>query len=104
MHYYIIHIGGVDFISGPYNIVIPAGQTRVVFNVMINDDNVHEEIETFELIIATGQDLPGGIHLGENLSTTISIEDNDGTYMTNFNNIILLCKMCNCIHSSYSEF
>ena len=74
----INNIGNIDYMSGPYIITITAGLTSVLFNVTINDDNIHEGIEEFNLIIATTQDLPDRIYFGENLTATITIEDNDG--------------------------
>ena len=71
-------VGGSDYDAGPYNITIPAGKIHVLFNVTIMNDNMHEEIEWFELYIPTTQELPEGIYFGENLTTNISIEDNDG--------------------------
>ena len=76
--YIMCIIGGIDHNSGPYNVTIPAGETLVLFNVTIIDDNVNEENETFNLIMATTQELPDGIYFGENLTVMILIEDNDG--------------------------
>ena len=73
----LICIGGSDYDAGPYNITIPAGKIRVLFNITIMNDNTHEEIEWFELYIPTTQDLPDRIYYGENSTTNISIEDND---------------------------
>ena len=70
--------GGVDYNAGPYNIMIPAGETRVLFNVTIIDDNIYEDHEQFVLTIPTTQSLPDGVYFGSNLTTRISIEDNDG--------------------------
>ena len=70
--------GGVDYNAGPYNIMIPAGETRVLFNVTIIDDNIYEDHEQFVLTIPTTQSLPDGVYYGSNLTTRISIEDNDG--------------------------
>ena len=71
-------VGGSDYDAGPYNITIPAGKIHVLFNITITNDNMHEEIEWFELYILTTQDLLNRIYFGKNLTTNISIEDNDG--------------------------
>ena len=71
-------VGGSDYDAGLYSITIPAGKIRVLFNITIINDNIREEIEWFELYIPTTQDLLDRIFFGENLTTNISIEDNDG--------------------------
>ena len=43
--------GGVDYDSGPYTVIIPAGATNVSFNVSITDDEIHEGDENFILVI-----------------------------------------------------
>ena len=47
----IVTGGGVDYQSGPYNVKFPAGVTNVSFNVLINNDNILEVNEEFNLII-----------------------------------------------------
>ena len=71
-------VGGSDYDAGPYNITIPAGKIHVPFNITIMNDNMHEEIEWFELYIPTTQNLPDRIYFGKNLTTNSSIDDNDG--------------------------
>ena len=44
-------LGGVDYDSGVYNIMIPAGVTNVSFNISISPDKVLEGNEVFSLII-----------------------------------------------------
>ena len=41
----------VDYDSGPYTVIIPAGNENVMFDVSIIDDNQLEMNETFELSI-----------------------------------------------------
>ena len=55
--------GGVDYNSGPYNVTFPAGVTSVSFTITINNDNVLEDHETFNLIIAEDS-LPENVILG----------------------------------------
>lgn len=43
--------GGIDYDSGPYTVIIPAGETNVSFYVSITDDRIHEIDENFILII-----------------------------------------------------
>ena len=44
-------LGEEDYKSGPHIVMIPAGNTRAMFNVTITDDNVFELVETFRLAI-----------------------------------------------------
>jgi len=69
--------GGVDYNSGLYTIIIPAGQTFVPFNVSINDDNVFEGTEDFDLTIDPSS-LPDGVTGGDPGSATVTIVDNEG--------------------------
>ena len=43
--------GGIDYDSGPFNVIIPSGATNVSFYVSITDDKIHEGDENFILII-----------------------------------------------------
>lgn len=40
-----------DYISGPYRITIPAGQTEVPFNISLPNDDMSEENKEFDLVI-----------------------------------------------------
>ena len=51
--------------------------TRTSFNVLINDDNVLEGNETFDLIIDSSS-FPGVVTVGSNGRTTVTILANDG--------------------------
>ena len=55
MHYQHV-TGGVDYDSGPYPIMLPAGQTNVMLNVPIFDDSILEDDETFTLTINPSDD------------------------------------------------
>lgn len=57
--------------------MIPAGRTRVTFNVSIIDDNTLESNETFVLII-NPDSLPNKISATDPKRTNIIILDNDG--------------------------
>ena len=41
----MMFIGGEDYVSGPYTVIIPAGETNVSFYVSITDDSMHERDE-----------------------------------------------------------
>ena len=53
--------------------------TRTSFNVLINDDNVLEGNETFDLIIDSSS-FPSDVTVGSNGRTTVTILANDGKY------------------------
>ena len=44
--------GSSDYIPGPYNVTIPAGQTSILFHVPIINDNVLEIHEKLMVAIA----------------------------------------------------
>ena len=69
--------GGVDYGSGPYTVTIPAGMTRVPFNVSIINDNILENDEDFELIIIPGS-LPDNVRRGSTGRTRVTIVNDDG--------------------------
>ena len=56
-HTFII---GNDYNAGPYTVTINAVETHVTFNIPITDDYIHEQSETFNLIIDESS-LPSGI-------------------------------------------
>ena len=43
--------GGVDYNSGPYTVIFPAGSTNASFDIVINDDSVLEGDEMFNVSI-----------------------------------------------------
>ena len=68
--------GGVDYDSGIYNVTIPAGETSVPFDFGINNDNILENAENFDLTIICNT-LPDGVTCGNLGSTTVTIVDDD---------------------------
>ena len=69
--------GGVDYESGPYIVMIPAGMTNVPFYVAITDDNLLEETENFNLTISA-LSLPNRVAVTNPHQATVTIVDNDG--------------------------
>ena len=56
-----------------------AGETRKEFNVTIVDDNVIEDMESFQLSLSITDDIISkGVQLGPNAAATVTIMDNDG--------------------------
>ena len=70
-----IHIDS-DYGSGPFQVTFPTGETRISFNVTINDDDIMEEDEDFFLIIDI-ESLPDGITIGRHVRTIVTIKKND---------------------------
>ena len=68
--------GGVDYNSGPYTVQFNAGVTHVPFDVSINEDDILEGNETFNLIIDSSS-LPSKVTIA-NGQATVTIVDNDG--------------------------
>ena len=69
--------GGSDYASGPYSVVIPAGQTHAHFDVSIMNDVTVENTENFLLTINSAS-LPNKITTKSPNRTIITILDNDG--------------------------
>ena len=76
-----------DFTAGPYTVTIGAGKNNVTFNISIIDDNIHEQIETFNLTI-DGSSLPNGVTSRNN--ATVSIMDNDSTSFVISHTVIII--------------
>ena len=70
----------MDYGSGPYTVMFPAGETRVPFNISINNDRIYEGNEDFMLTI--NPTLPVGIMVGTPDQATVTIVDNDRKYFT----------------------
>ena len=88
--------GGVDYSSGPYNITISAGITRMTFNVSINNDNMLEDNEEFSLIINDAS-LPSCVITNSSGSTTVIIRNDDSEFSMTVLTVIS-------IHSSYAHY
>ena len=67
----------MDYTSGPYTVIFPAGQTTATFDVPINDDNILEGNEDFILTIDETL-LPTGVTRGSPGNATVTIVDDDG--------------------------
>ena len=69
--------GGVDYETGPYTVTILAGETRSSLNISINDDDILEDNESFDLSI-----IPLSLHnrvvLGNPSQAAVTIVANDG--------------------------
>ena len=68
--------GNVDYTSGSYNVIFPAGITSASFDVSIIDDNILESNETFSLNIIHHL-LPTKVTRGNPKTSTVTIVDDD---------------------------
>ena len=69
----------MDYGSGPYLVIIPAGNTtNVSFEVKLNDDYILEGNETFNITI-NATSLPDCVNRANPYQATVIIVDNDGT-------------------------
>ena len=86
---YNITGGGVDYNSGPYNVAFPAGVTRASFSITINNDDVLEDHETFNLIIAEDS-LPENVTLGIPYLTEVTIFNIGGSSKYAIDNCVII--------------
>ena len=68
--------GGTDYDSRPFHVIFPAGETLAVFNVLINDDNIVEGNENFNLSINSSS-LPNEVTVGNPVQVVVTIVDDD---------------------------
>ena len=68
--------GGIDYDSGPYTVTFTAGETSVPFDVPINDDEIFEDDESFQLSIIR-RSLPDDVTRGNPGRATLTIVNND---------------------------
>ena len=76
--YVMVYVGGVDYNAGLSNVMISAGDVRVTFNILINDDNILEATEEFNLTISSISS--SRIFASSIQQATIFIIDNDSKY------------------------
>ena len=69
-------IGGMDYDSGPYSVMIPAGLTTASLNIAITDDDILEIDENFILTINSSS-LPDSVINGNPHQVTLTVVDND---------------------------
>ena len=65
-----------DYAIGPYSVTIPAGFTETSYDIIISDDDVLEENETFYLFIYPST-LPRGVTVGDINQAGITIINDD---------------------------
>ena len=73
---YVCIGAGTDFGSGPFDIIFSAGETSVMFNASIIQDNTLESDESFTLSIDPSS-LPNGVTVANPNQTTVIIIDSE---------------------------
>lgn len=68
--------GGVDYISGPYNVVFGKGTSSASFNIIIINDMILESDETFSLTIDVIS-LPSDVIHGNPHTAIVTIVDDE---------------------------
>ena len=68
---------GVDYDSGPYSVMIPAGQTTASLSISIINDAVLENEEQFKLSVNKSS-LTSHVMLGILDETAVNVIDDDG--------------------------
>ena len=63
---------GIDYNSGPYNAIFPAGSTNTSFDIIIHDDTVSEVDEIFNVSICS---ITNGHIVGNPKNATVTILD-----------------------------
>ena len=81
MTLFILIIVDNDYTAGPYTVIIGAGKNDVTFSVSITDDNIREELETFNLT-TDGSSLPNGVTSRD--KATVTIIDDDSKWLVWF--------------------
>ena len=67
--------GGVDYGSGPYTVIFPAGETSMSFDVPLTNDIILENTEVFS--VAIDPSLPDRVTVGSPSQATVAIQDSD---------------------------
>ena len=67
----------MDYASGPYSVMFPAGESYVPFNIMIINDTMFEEDEDFMIAINSSSVLSSNVSVGNPGQATVTIVDDD---------------------------
>ena len=70
----------VDYYSGKYTVIFPAGVTSVPFDVPINNDALYEGNESFNLTIIRSS-VPSNVGRINPSRATVTILDDEGNFM-----------------------
>ena len=73
-----MYAGTVDYVSGPHNVTVPAGETEITFNVEVHNDTILEGTELFTLSMNSRLFETNRIFIGNANSTLVIINDTSG--------------------------
>ena len=96
----------MDYTSGPYTVIIPAGQTNATFDVPIIDDSILEGNEDF-IITINSSSLPSDVNVGTPGEATVNIVDDDCKLVIDFSiycqkqSLTQICKISLATPSRY---
>ena len=66
-----------DYVTGPYSVTISAGMTNTPYDILVTNDNLLEDNETF-FIFLNPASLPSDVMVGDINQATITIINDDG--------------------------
>ena len=79
--YLCIYVGGIDYASGPHNVTVPAGETKMIFSVTIHNDTILERTESFNISINSRLFEIDRISIGSINSALVIINDTSGKWL-----------------------
>ena len=85
-------LGGRDFVSNPVNATFLAGTTNVTINIALTEDNITEEIETFNLDIILPPSTDSRINVGDRTTAIGRIIDRSSKQFIHLN--VSIFKIC----------
>ena len=86
----------MDYNSGPYNVTFPAGSTNASFDIVINNDIVSEDNETFNISIIP---ITNGHIVGIPEVATVTIIDTTSKYFAHYQIYKIKVKTCLYVHT-----
>ena len=78
--------GNVDYESGPFIVMIPAGETRVSFSITIVSDSLFEQNEQFSVTIDSPS-LPNRTFVEPGCMLVVKILNDDGELSITFQSV-----------------
>ena len=73
----LFHATENDYTTGPYSVIISAGMTNISYNIIVTNDNLLENSETFYIFLNPAL-LPSGVIVGDINQAAVTIINDDG--------------------------
>ena len=86
----------MDYNSGPYNVTFPVGSTNASFDIVIINDSVSEDNETFNISIIS---ITNGHIVGTPGVATVTIIDTTSKYFARHHIYKIKVKTCLYVHT-----